>query len=66
MGFVMTIAEKSEHIICDIKRETGVNPIKIFKNIAKNDYVSIHGPEQCVVIGVFVALLLRLELLSHA
>lgn len=32
----MTIAEKSELIIRDIKKESGVNPVDIFRNIAKD------------------------------
>lgn len=50
----MTIAEKAELIIRDIKKETGVNPVKIFKNIAKNEYVSIHGPEHHVLDGASI------------
>ena len=47
----MTIQEKAELIIRDIKKEKGTNPIRIFKNIAKNDYVSIHGPEHHILDG---------------
>lgn len=50
----MTIAEKADCIITDIKRETGVNPVKIFKNIVRNDYVSIHGPEHHVLDGASI------------
>lgn len=50
----MTIAEKGELIIRDIKKETGVNPIKIFKNIAKNEYISIHGPEHHILDGASI------------
>ena len=50
----MTIAEKSEHIICDIKKESGVNPVKIFKNIARNEYVSMHGPEHHILDGASI------------
>lgn len=38
----MTVAEKAALIIKDIKKETGINPVTIFKNIAKNDYVNEH------------------------
>ena len=34
----MTIQEKAELIIRDIKKEEGKNPIRIFKNIAKKEY----------------------------
>ena len=50
----MTIAEKGELIIKDIKKETSTNPVKIFKNIAKNDYVNIHGPEHHVLDGASI------------
>ena len=43
----MTILEKAELIIKDIKLEEGVNPIHIFKRIAQKEYVSIHGPRCC-------------------
>ena len=47
----MTIKEKTELIIRDIKQEEGTNPIRIFKNIAKKEYVSIHGPEHHILDG---------------
>lgn len=47
----MTITEKAELIIRDIKQETSVNPIQIFKHIAAKEYVSIHGPEHHVLDG---------------
>lgn len=47
----MTIQEKAELIIRDIKQEQGINPIHIFKNIAKKEYMSIHGPEHHVLDG---------------
>ncbi|MCQ2517060.1 MAG: DUF5714 domain-containing protein [Saccharofermentans sp.] len=50
----MTIAEKGELIIRDIKKETGINPVKIFKNIAKNDYINIHGPEHHILDGASI------------
>lgn len=51
---IMTIAEKSEYIIRDIKNETGVSPIRIFRNIAKKEYVSIHGPEHHILDGASI------------
>lgn len=50
----MTTAEKAELIIRDIKKESGVSPVKIFKNIAKNDYMNMHGPEHHVLDGASI------------
>lgn len=50
----MTVAEKSQLIIKDIKKETGINPIRIFKNIVKNDYINMHGPEHHIVDGASI------------
>lgn len=50
----MTTEEKAQRIICDIKNEKGVNPVRIFKNIAKNDYISIHGPEHHILDGASI------------
>ena len=48
---MMTIREKAEYIIRDIKREQGTNPVTIFRNIAAKDYVSMHGPEHHILDG---------------
>lgn len=45
----MTIQEKAERIIKDIKKEKGNNPIQIFRRIANNDYINIHGPEHHIL-----------------
>ena len=45
----MTIEEKVNQIIEDIRQEKGINPVHIFKNMAKKDYISIHGPEHHVM-----------------
>ena len=45
----MSVSEKAIRIIQDIKKEEGCNPVKIFKNMAKNDYISIHGPEHHIL-----------------
>lgn len=50
----MTLKEKAEKIIEDIKKEQGVNPVRIFKDMAKKDYISIHGPEHHVLDGAAV------------
>ena len=47
----MTLEEKGKLIIRDIKQEIGINPVKIFKNIAHKDYISVHGPEHHVLDG---------------
>ena len=47
----MTIQEKAEFIIKDIKQEEGTNPIRSFQKIAKKEYVSIHGPEHHILDG---------------
>ena len=50
----MTTEEKAKLIINDIISETGNNPVKIFKNIAGKNYVSIHGPEHHVLDGACI------------
>lgn len=50
----MTTAEKGALIICDIKKETGIDPVRIFKNIVKNDYMNMHGPEHHVLDGASI------------
>lgn len=47
----MTVNEKAELIVEDIKKEVGTNPVRIFYNMAKKEYVSIHGPEHHVLDG---------------
>lgn len=47
----MTIQDKAELIIKDIKLEKGTNPIQIFKKIAQKVYVSMHGPEHHILDG---------------
>ena len=39
----MTVREKAELIVKDIKKEQGTNPVVIFKQIAEKEYISIHG-----------------------
>lgn len=50
----MTLEEKGQLIIKDIKKETGVNPVRIFKNIVMNDYMNMHGPEHHVLDGASI------------
>lgn len=47
----MTIEEKADLIVKDIKQEQGTNPVRIFKNIAAKDYINMHGPEHHVLDG---------------
>ncbi len=47
----MTVKEKAELIIRDIRNEEGSNPVRIFKHIAAKDYMSIHGPEHHILDG---------------
>ena len=46
---IMTVHEKAELIIKDIKLENGTNPVHIFKKIARKEYISIHGPEHHIL-----------------
>jgi len=48
---IMTIEEKAQLIIDDIKQEQGNNPVHIFKIIAKKEYINMHGPEHHVLDG---------------
>jgi hypothetical protein len=41
----MSIEEKTKRIIEDIQKEKGRSPVRIFKNMAQKEYISIHGPE---------------------
>lgn len=50
----MTVHEKAELIIRDIKLEDDVNPIHIFKKIAQKEYVSMHGPEHHILDGASI------------
>ncbi len=50
----MTTAEKGELILRDIKKETGISPVQIFKNIVRNDYMNMHGPEHHVLDGASI------------
>ena len=47
----MTVREKAELIVKDIKKEQGTNPVVIFKQIAEKEYISIHGPEHHILDG---------------
>lgn len=50
----MTVHEKAELIIKDIKLEEGVNPTHIFRRIAQKEYVSMHGPEHHILDGASI------------
>ena len=50
----MTTEEKAARIIEDIRKETGNDPIRIFRNMAKKEYISIHGPEHHILDGASI------------
>ena len=41
----MTLREKAELIVKDIKKEQKINSVHIFLNIAKKEYIGMHRPE---------------------
>ena len=47
----MTVEEKCNRIIEDIKEEEGCSPVAIFRRMAKKDYISVNGPEHHVLDG---------------
>ncbi len=47
----MTIEEKATRIIEDVRREQGVNPVRMFKNLTKKEYIAMHGPEHHILDG---------------
>lgn len=47
----MTIEEKANRIIEDVRNEKGTNPVRMFKNLAQKEYINIHGPEHHVLDG---------------
>lgn len=49
-----TLEERAKRIIAACLKETSTNPYIIFKNIAANDFVRIHGPEHHVLDGACV------------
>ena len=50
----MTVNEKAALIIKDILSEKGTIPVRIFKNIANKEYISIHGPEHHILDGASI------------
>lgn len=50
----MNTEEKANQIIEDIRKEKGVSPVRIFKDMAQKDYISIHGPEHHVLDGASI------------
>ncbi len=47
----MEVKDKAVLIVEALKKETGINPVEIFKKIAKEDFVAIHGPEHHILDG---------------
>lgn len=50
----MTLPEKAELIIGDIKKEEGTNPVRIFKRMVHKEYISMHGPEHHILDGASI------------
>ena len=50
----MTIAEKAELILRDIKLETSCVPVEIFEHIISKGYMNIHGPEHHILDGACI------------
>ena len=50
----MSIEEKTKRIIEDIQKEKGRSPVRIFKNMAQKEYISIHGPEHHILDGACI------------
>ena len=47
----MSMEEKAKRIIEDIQQEKGCDPARIFTNMARKEYISIHGPEHHILDG---------------
>ena len=43
--------ERAKKIIEMCKKEKSRNPLEIFRNLAKQDFVRIHGPEHHILDG---------------
>lgn len=50
----MTVPEKAELILRDIRQETSVVPTEIFEHIVSKGYMSIHGPEHHILDGACI------------
>ena len=50
----MSVEEKAVRIIEDMKKERGVSPVRIFKDMAQKDNINIHGPEHHVLDGASI------------
>ena len=50
----MNLEEKAIQIIKDIQCEKSISPVKIFKSMAKKEYISIHGPEHHILDGACI------------
>lgn len=47
----MILEEKSKLIIKDIKSQSGTDPCVMFRNMVKNEYINMHGPEHHILDG---------------
>lgn len=50
----MTVNEKADLIIKEIRSETSTSPVQIFRNMARKGYISMHGPEHHVLDGACI------------
>lgn len=50
----LTTEEKGRRIISDVVKEEGCDPGRIFRNMAKKEYMSIHGPEHHILDGACI------------
>lgn len=50
----MTVEERADLIVRDIIKMEGCDPVRIFKEIAKRDYINMHGPEHHVLDGACI------------
>lgn len=50
----MTVAEKAERIIRDIRHESGCIPTEIFNSIICKGYMNLHGPEHHILDGACI------------
>ena len=55
----MNLEEKAIQIIKDIQCEKSISPVKIFKSMAKKEYISIHGPEHHILDGACILVALK-------
>lgn len=55
----MTTAEKAAFIIKDIKKESGTDVTRIFRNMGGKEYMNLHGPEHHILDGACLLVAFR-------